>query len=116
MDEIAITTAYNTLLNASQAAFIAGERVIFLKADIEQTRMAAARDGLITGKNEDERKICAYSLMPDKYHELAVAEKDEREEKHLLGQAQTIVESMRALLRLEELKRQIPGGPIPPLS
>ena len=104
MDEATITTTYNSLLNAMQAYYIAGEHLIRVKAEMETTRLAAIRDGLITGKNDDERKASAYLVLKDLYHELAVAEMAEREKKYILSCAEVFVEQTRALLRLEELR------------
>lgn len=107
MDEVQITTVYANQRVCMLEFAAASERLIALRGRIEETRLGAIRDGLITGKNEDERKACAKELMKDLYEELAQAESAERHAKYRLDAAANSVEEARALLRLAEIKAGI---------
>lgn len=113
MDEATVTTAYNSLLNAMQAYHLAVEAAINARSNFEQVRLAAMRDGLITGKNEDERKMKTWEVLPDACRAVAVAELEERRAKYALDCAQVIVEQTRAQLRLEETKARVTVQPYP---
>lgn len=102
MDKDTIEATYHQAMLAREAFFIASEKAIQLRAQIEQQRLFSLADGRITGKNAEEREACARKLFADDYYALSEAERDERYTKFDLDQAQARIEMIRCQLRLEE--------------
>lgn len=113
MNENRICAAYERLMEARNDYFVAAEASITARTDLDRSRMAALRDGLITGKNEAEREACARALLAVQYETLAGLEAIERQARHDLDQAQTWVEMERSLLRAAEIKTREVSYAIP---
>jgi hypothetical protein len=105
MDASMIQDAYQELTTARDELYSAGEMVIQTKNLVDNMRAEKIANGEIVGKNEDERKAKARELLSGIYGMLEGYEKSEREARRNFDTATYRVEMVRALLRLEELRK-----------
>jgi hypothetical protein len=105
MDASMIQDAYQELTTARDELYSAGEMVIQTKNVADNMRAEKIANGEIVGKNEDERKAKARELLAGIYGMLEGYEKGEREARRNFDTATYRVEMVRALLRLEELRK-----------
>lgn len=81
----------------------ASERAIAARSDLERKRLALLVEGKIIGKNEDERKASARTLLSEEYRAVDDADMAERYAKYSLEISQVRVDEVRLTVRALEM-------------
>lgn len=110
MDIHTINQAYERLANAEIGRYSAAVQLAEAQADIERKKAAGLADGTIAGKNPDERAASAAKVLAAEHATLEYWKGVDGERKLELRLAEIDIERIRALLRVEETARPIPGG------
>lgn len=92
---IAKTSAYQAVVAQAEA-----------QARLEAARARAMREGLIKGKNADERDACARALLPELYAAVEQAEAQLTHAKHEVEMAALGLRRVELLLRLMEAGKE----------
>ena len=105
-----VRKVYTGLRKAQAEMHLAGKELARVKLGWERNLSMAISTGMITGKNKDEREQAAEEKFHDAWEEKIDTVKRERRAKFLLLQAQSHVNEVRLLTRLDELKAGIRPG------
>jgi len=106
-----IEKVYGELREAMTHYANQAENLIAAKQDLEFKKLRALANGLIVGKNADERESVAQQLFADEYLAVADIELTERGARLRLDLVGVDVASMRAQLRLAEVLARAEQGP-----
>ena len=98
-----IEIAYEALQIATDHAYSTGEKVITAKAKLDADIALAYGEGIVEGKNANERDGWVIAHFAPEKNELEKFQAAERAAKYELEKARIRVEETRALLRLMEL-------------
>lgn len=99
MDEKMIYKAYDGYKRALIAHHQATEEAATANAELEQAKARALYDGLIDGKNAEQREAAARALLPVFYEQQETFATAQRETRLHLELAKIDVEKVEALLR-----------------
>ena len=99
MDTEKINKAYDELRIAKSNHYKAAFQYALARADLENEKAAALRDGRIDGKNAELREAVARELFPKIYGRLEKLDELQREARFILDVAQIEVDRLDMIIR-----------------